>query len=167
MEAQKFHNLFDRRPIAKSRAPATKWFMEWKKGFRVQRRKEWGLQSLRLRRLLPDVLRGSKSRNEVALQLSLSDGLAIFGITPMFLLKRPAISSASLFRSTTNWWSLGLKGRTKKTARTAILKLSTLFLYSNSSTKQTCGHGVDERAETGKLRTRLGIDESREATMVA
>nr|GMD06959.1 Transcription factor YY2 [Ipomoea batatas]GMD30302.1 Transcription factor YY2 [Ipomoea batatas] len=140
MEAQKFHNLFDRRPIAKSRAPATKWFKEWKKGFRVQRRKEWGLQSLRLRRLLPDVLRGCM---------------------------RPAISSASLFRSTTNWWSLCLKGRTKKTARTAILKLSTLFLYSNSSTKQTCGHGVDERAETGKLRTRLGIDESREATMVA
>nr|GLL22747.1 uncharacterized zinc finger protein At4g06634-like [Ipomoea trifida] len=58
MEAQTFHNLFDRRPIAKSRAPATKWFKEWKKGFRVRRIKEWGLQSLRLRRLLPDVLRG-------------------------------------------------------------------------------------------------------------
>nr|GMC78594.1 uncharacterized zinc finger protein At4g06634-like [Ipomoea batatas]GMC81363.1 uncharacterized zinc finger protein At4g06634-like [Ipomoea batatas]GMC83642.1 uncharacterized zinc finger protein At4g06634-like [Ipomoea batatas]GMC89744.1 uncharacterized zinc finger protein At4g06634-like [Ipomoea batatas] len=29
MEAQTFHNLFDRRPIAKSRAPATKWFKEW------------------------------------------------------------------------------------------------------------------------------------------
>nr|GMD60782.1 Transcription factor YY2 [Ipomoea batatas] len=65
MEAQKFHNLFDRRPIAKSRAPATKWFKEWKKGFRVRRRKEWSLQSLRLRRLLPDVLRGCMIEGEL------------------------------------------------------------------------------------------------------
>lgn len=29
MEAHFAHNLFDRRPIAKSRAPAVKWFKEW------------------------------------------------------------------------------------------------------------------------------------------
>nr|GMD04100.1 Transcription factor YY2 [Ipomoea batatas] len=131
MEAQKFHNLFDRRPIAKSRAPATKWFKECCSAIVLVRRSRdfWNYADV--------------------------------------LIEETRDSSASLFRSTTNWWSLCLKGRTKKTARTAILKLSTLFLYSNSSTKQTCGHGVDERAETGKLRTRLGIDESREATMVA
>ncbi|XP_031124947.1 zinc finger transcription factor YY1-like [Ipomoea triloba] len=29
MEPPAFHNLFDRRPITKSKAPATKWFKEW------------------------------------------------------------------------------------------------------------------------------------------
>nr|GMD45853.1 hypothetical protein Iba_chr10dCG13980 [Ipomoea batatas] len=53
--------------------------------------------------------------------------------------------------ATANWWSPCLKGRTKKTARTAIFELRSLFLYSNSSTKQTYGHGDMELTREQRL----------------
>nr|GMD42822.1 F-box/FBD/LRR-repeat protein At1g13570-like [Ipomoea batatas] len=132
MEAQKFHNLFDRRPIAKSRAPATKWFKEWKKGFRVQRRKEWGLQSLRLRRLLP------------------------------------TCSAIVLVRRSRDFWNYAdvLIEETRDFFRFIVPIDDELVVTVPKGPHEEDGEDCDIEAEH-LVFVQLGIDESREATMVA